>query len=390
MRRTLVLTILAALALPHSVRAQETVGEVLAFLLTNRSVITDDFERDEAAVRATSDAIGRALLLEVASLPLSSSSGAFTYRLNPILGTSERASTSFGAFFVERAVTSGRGRASASVSFRYSRFETLDGFDLRDGTFVTTANQFVDEPAAFDQESLTLRLQTATVTGFVNVGVTDWLDVGVAVPVVSLKLEGERVDDFRGRRTLQASASAEVTGLADIAIRTKARVAGRGGSGLAVGGEVRLPTGDRDDLLGAGEATYRGLVIGTIEGAYAALSANAGYSAGGIADQVDYGANVTVAPTPRLTLSFEAFGRRVADVGRLQQVFLPHPTIRDVRTLRLGQSDEATRTLATVVGLKWNVTGAWLLNANVLVPVGDRGLQSGPAPSVALEYAFGR
>lgn len=379
-----------SLALAAPAAAQETVGDILAFLLTNRSVVTDDFERDEAAVQATSDAISRALLLEVASLPLTSSSGAFTYRLNPVLGTSERASTSFGAFFVERAVTAGRGRASFGVSFRASRFTSLDAFDLRDGSFVTTANQFVDEAAPFDEESLSLRLQTAATIGFANVGLTDWLDLGVAVPIVWMKLEGERVDNFRGRETLQASASATVTGLADVAVRAKAKLGGRSASGLALGAEVRLPTGNRDDLLGAGEATYRGLVIGTVEGAHLAVSGNAGYSTGGIANQVDYGVSVTAAVAPRLTLSGELFGRAVDGVGELQRVFLPHPTIAGVRTLRLGTTGDDLRTLAAVAGLKWNITGAWLLNANVLVPMGSRGLRADVAPAVALEYAFGR
>lgn len=389
-RISLALVLVVAIATPGAARAQDTVSDILEFLLTNRSVITGDFERDEAALQAASDAISRALLLEVATLPLSSSSGAFTYRFNPALGTSERASTNFGAFFVERAVTAGRGRASFGVTFRYSRFDTLDGYDLRDGSLVVTANQFVDEPAPFDQELLTLKLQTATGTAFVNVGLTDWLDVSAALPVVSLRLEGERVDDFRGRRTLQASASAEVTGLADMAVRTKVRLGGRYGSGLALGGEIRLPTGDREDLLGAGEATYRALAIGSIEGSNVAVSGNVSYSVGGIADEFGYGVNLTVAPAARFSFSVEAFGRSVDGIGSIGPVTQPHPTIAQVNTIRLGQAEGNLQTTATVAGFKWNVGGAWLLNANVLVPLGSRGLQAQWAPAVSLEYAFGR
>lgn len=393
-RRTSPLAVLVfwacAALLPARAAAQDSVRTILGFLLTNRSVVTDDFERDEAALRATSDAIARALQLEVATLPLSSSSGAFTYRFNPALGTSERASTNFGAFFVERAVTAGRGRASFGLSVRHNRFEKLDGFELRDGTLVTTANQFVDEPRPFDEESLRLRLDTTVATGFLGVGVTDWLDVSVAVPVVSLRLEGERYDDFRGRETLQASASAEVTGLADIAVRTKVRLAGRYGSGLSLGGEVRLPTGNRDDLLGTGRTTYRGLLIGSLEGQAAALTVNAGYSGGGVADQLDYGVNLAFAPAARLTISAEAFGRRIEGGGRLASVSLPHPTIVGVETTRLAQAEGRLTTGAAVLGVKWNFAGAWLLGANVLAPVGSRGLQADYSPSVALEYAFGR
>jgi hypothetical protein len=61
-----------------------------------------------------------------------------------------------------------------------------------------------------------------------------------------------------------------------------------------------------------------------------------------------------------------------------------------VRTTRLAQSDDQLFTNATVFGAKWNFAGAWLLNANVLVPVGPNGLQADYSPSVALEYSFGR
>jgi hypothetical protein len=366
------------------------VSDILNFLLTNRTVVTDDFERDQAALQATSDAIQRALLVEVATLPLSSSSGAFTYRFNPALGTSERISTNFGTFFVERAATAGRGRASFGVTFRYSDYTALDGFDLDEGTFVTTANQFADEPEPFDREYLRLRLSTATTTAFANVGVTDWLDLSVAVPLVMLRLEGERFDDFRGRETLQASAEAEVTGLADVAIRGKVHVLGQRASGLAFGGELRLPTGDREDLLGAGEVTYRGQVIGSMEGPGVAVSVIAGYAGGGVANQIDFGAGLTLAPAARFTMSVEAFGRSLDDFGQLQPVTLPHPTIQGVRTTRLAADDSSLITAAAVAGFKWNVAGNWLLNANVLMPITDRGLRVDYAPAISVEYAFGR
>ena len=373
-----------------SARAQDTVSDILNFLLTNRSVVTDDFERDQAALQDTSDAIQNALRLEVATLPLSSSSGAFTYRLNPDLGTSERVSTNFGTFFVERAATAGRGRASFGVSFRYSDYKMLDAFDLGDGTFVTTANQFVDESQPFDQEYLQLRLETATTTAFANVGATDWLDLSVAVPVVMLRLEGERFDNFRGTETLQASANAEVAGLADMAVRAKVHLVGRRATGLAIGAELRLPTGSREDLLGTGEVTYRGQVIGSIEGPGVALSLNAGYAGGGIADQIDFGAGFVLAPAARFTITAEVFGRSINDFGELQRVTLPHPTIAGVRTMRLAPDDSSLLTSAGVAGFKWNFAGNWLLNANVLVPITDRGLRADYAPALSLEYTFGR
>src|ERR1700719_835196 len=136
--------------------AAQSVSNVLTFLLTNQSVQTGSVGSDRSSAQATSDTISRALLANLATLPVPTSSGAFAYRLNPDLGTMERVTPSFGPFFVERAQTAGAGQASFGVAFQHLHFGSLDGKTLRDGSLVTTANQFTDEPAPFDVDQLTL------------------------------------------------------------------------------------------------------------------------------------------------------------------------------------------------------------------------------------------
>ena len=183
---------------------QQTMRELLSFLVTNQAVPTADVIKDQQAAAATRDTIASALLLELSTLPIATSSGAFTYRFNPSLGTLDRLAQSFGPFLVDRAVTTGKGQVSIAGMYRYAPITSLDGRDLRDGTFVTTANQFRDEPGPFDVDALTLRASTRTVTFFGNVGVTDWLDVGTAVPIVRLEMSGERINTYRGASVVQA------------------------------------------------------------------------------------------------------------------------------------------------------------------------------------------
>src|SRR5262245_47954440 len=90
----------------------QTLNDVLSFLLTNRSIQTDDVVRDQAAAAATRDAISRFVVNELGTLPVSSSSGGFTYRLEPELGTTLRSSNSFGPFFTERSLTAGAHQIS--------------------------------------------------------------------------------------------------------------------------------------------------------------------------------------------------------------------------------------------------------------------------------------
>src|SRR5512146_988169 len=86
-----------AIAFAGAARAQ-SVSDILTFLVTNQSVDTGNFERDRAAAEATSDTISRAILANLATMPVATSSSAFVYRLNPELGTVERATQTFGPF----------------------------------------------------------------------------------------------------------------------------------------------------------------------------------------------------------------------------------------------------------------------------------------------------
>src|SRR4051812_4194507 len=186
----------------------QSVTDVLTFLMTNQSVSTGSVERDREAALATSTTISRALAANLATLPVPASSGAFVYRLNPELGTVERATQSFGPFFVERAVTAGRKQASFGLTMQHLHFGSLDGRNLRDGSLITTANQFSDESTPFDVDQITLNIDASVATFYGNVGLTDHMDVGFAVPAVALTVDGSRVNFYRGRTFTQATSSA--------------------------------------------------------------------------------------------------------------------------------------------------------------------------------------
>ena len=169
---------------------------MLTFLLTNRSIPTGDFVRDEQAAVETRDILARFLTLELATVPVSSSSGGFTYRLDPTLGAVVRSSDSFGPFFAERSLTTGRHQASFGVGYSSTTFANIDGRDLRDGTLVSTASILRGEPAPFDIETVALRIRTDTMTVTGNYGVTDRFDIGGAIPFVRVSLQGQRVDTY--------------------------------------------------------------------------------------------------------------------------------------------------------------------------------------------------
>ncbi|MEQ1730968.1 MAG: hypothetical protein ABL982_21575, partial [Vicinamibacterales bacterium] len=299
------LSVIVLLTFAGTVQAQQSVQDALAFLVTNQSVNTGSVERDSAASAATSRTISRAVLVNLATLPVSSTSGAFAYHLNPELGTVERSTQTFGPMFVERALTSGSGTTGLGVTLQHLHFTALDGRNLRDGSLVTTANKFVDEPEPFDIDHLTLEMDADIATVYGSVGLGNRIDIGAAAPIVWLRMNGSRVNTYRGREFTQATARATTVGLADVLVRGKATLFEQDGGSLAATVDVRLPTGREADLLGAGSASVRVAALGSIEGPRTAAHANVGVSRGGLANEITYGAALALAASPSVTIGVE-------------------------------------------------------------------------------------
>ncbi len=391
MKRTVAGILLSAWAIsivPSTAYAQSTAADIVEFLMTNQAVRTGDFERDQEASENARDTISRALLVNLVSVPIASSSSGFLYRLNPELGTVERATQTFGSFFIERALTPGHGRASFGISAWSSSFEQLDGASLQDGTLVTIANRFRDEASPFDTETLTLRVRSSTMTAYASVGITDRLEIGGALPFVRLTLDGQRVNVYRGETFLQASGSATASGIADAAIRAKYTLVARRRGGAAIAAEFRLPTGDVDNLLGAGSASLRLIGIGAYEQGPWMVSGNAGLLRGGISDEYTFGGAAAVAVHPRLSLMGEALARYLVDLRPIELSARPHPTIAGIETVRLIGGDPGRLIAGALTGLKWNPAGKVVIGASLRWYLTTAGLTAPVTPSLSFEYAF--
>ena len=129
----------------------------------------------------------------------------------------------------------------------------------------------------FDIETVSLRFRTDTVTLNGTVGITDRFDISAGIPFIRLNLEGQRVDTYRGRELLQATGSASAAGLGDVMLRARYNVYRSGASGMAIGGEVRLPTGNEEDLLGAGNS-FTPRLIGSYEQDRVGIHGELGYT----------------------------------------------------------------------------------------------------------------
>ena len=390
--RTVGITILTAAfcAFAAPAAAQQRISDALSFLLTNRSIVTGDFARDEQAALSTLDTIIRFVQTELTTLPVSSPASGFTYRLNPALGTDVRSSESFGPFFIQRSLTGGQGEVAFAVSYRSVSFDHIDGRSLTTGTLVATASRLRGDAQPFDAETLSLHLETQTLTAAATYGVTDRLDISAAVPMVTVKMRGERVDTYRGQAFPQASAQASASGVGDILLVAKYNVLRNGGSGVAIGADATLPTGDEQNLLGAGELSIVPRVIGSFEQDRLAVHGEGGVVLAGPTRYLDYGTAVTFVAGSRWTVATELIGRRFTSGGRLTDVVEPNPRLVGIDTIRLVGAEQATTRLLIAGGVRCNVSGRWLLSINAMRSITSAGLTASWVPTVTLDYSFGR
>ena len=381
--RTLVIASLLLWAGPASA---QTVSDVLDFLVTGHSVETGSVERDAAAAAATSLTISRALLANLATLPVTTSSGGFVYRFHPELGTVQRATTSFGPFFVERAAAPGHGAGSIGLTLQSWRFTALDGRSLRDGTLETTANQFVDEQAPFDVDRLRLAIDANVATVHGSLGVGSRTEISAALPLILLRLNGSRVNAYRGQVFTQAEASSTAIGLADVVLRTKYTLFDEDGAGMAAAVEARLPTGRQEDLLGSGAMSWKLSAIGSLEGQTLSSHVNAAFGFGGLARDLTLAGAIAASASNRLTLTGELVGRWMNVPGGIATAAAIHPPLRDVRTLRLVPDGSTLTMISAAPGVKWNVSDTWVLVANAAIPLTHDGLTAGFTPFIGFDY----
>lgn len=345
---------------------------------------------DLDAAEITRRTITDLFAIEITTLPITPSTGGFSYRLDPRLGLYERATNVFGPFFSERALQNTPGRMTFGLSYQFADFATLQGARLRDGSFSTTSSRRIGSADHLALDALYLHIESLTFVPSVSYALTDDLALSVAVPVINVWFAGERVRFEDGATTRQTTQTGSATGVGDVAVTARYLLWGAGSRGVAIGGDVRFPTGRAEDLLGTGQASGRILGIASWEDGLLALHANAGAGAGGASEEAFWSTAASFAAAPRVTIVGELMGHFLTDLRKVTSTYATHPLADGVETLRWVPAARGVHTVYAVAGLKWNVFGNWLLNGNVLVRLTEGGLRARVAPGLSLDLLLER
>ena len=295
-----------------------------------------------------------ALTSQLAAVPLPSPASGFTYQFNPETGTFVRSTSSFGPILTERGETIGRGRLAFGFNYQFFSFDHLDGVALVAVPAVFTHDNFQAGGGRTDVVFTrnTIKADVGQFSGALTFGVTDRVDLALAVPIISTRLSlisnariyrvgtgtntavhyfpGVGVDGRGDTRQFFAEGSA--AGVGDIVMRVKATVMKEHARALAVGVDTRLPTGDEQNLLGAGAVGVRPFGAFSAGIGRFAPHVNLAYQWNGrsvlggdvqvgnkedLPDQFLWAAGSDFGINNRLSIVVDLLGRRVIDSPRL-------------------------------------------------------------------------
>jgi hypothetical protein len=354
--------------------------------------------------RPTGEALGVATAVEIATQPFGTSTTGFNFKLDPSTGLLARTSTTFGPSFAESAITVGEGKVVAGATFSATNYDKVSGLDL-EHLPIGARTSSTASLARTGTGNFSLSSQTLAIAG--AVGVSANLDVGVVVPLVTIKFDGvSTLIDGNGVVTRLAETTGKFAGIGDMAAVAKYRffkfkgpeMTDPGGVALLV--NMRLPTGSRDNLRGLGVTrTFVGGVVSFGKGRLKP-HANGGFeywnkkvgipvtatSSESVRHQIKYAAGVELEANPKVTLMFDFLGQHIRDGGELGYIsdtFNPNPVGVSAAQALVGTADGIRKALL-VPGLKVNLKAKLLLTLNAIITVENNGLHSKVTPVVGL------
>jgi hypothetical protein len=363
-----------------------------------------------------------AVASQLTALPLPSAASGFTYTFDPALGVYNRSAESFGPILAERAETLGKGKFYAGFAYQHFKFSTLDGIDLRRFPAVFTHTDTTPDPVIREDIITANNFVDAKIgqfTSFFTYGLLNRVDVSVAVPLVSASVSAvstatiQRIGtgndatihyftDVNGNRTdhKEFANSGSAAGIGDVLVRIKGTAVNAAHARLALGVDVRMPTGDEYDFLGSGAAGVKPFVAFSTRVSKVSPHLNVGYqwngssvlagdlrrgAPGHLPNQLIYAAGFDAGVSKTFTFAFDILGQEMR-AQRLSEV--PFRAANGATFQQIAFNRDSLNIVNGSVGFKVAPISTLLVSANFIFQMNDAGLRARVVPLVGLSYAF--
>ena len=163
--------------------------------------------------------------------------------------------------------------------------------------------------------------------------------------------------------------------------------------------DLRLPTGDENDMLGTGATQAQVFLIASSTRGALSPHVNIGFTAVGGNDnaspQVNYVGGLEYAVSPKVTLLGDLIGRTYTGASRLTGTSLTHQfrqsnggPLESVELDTVATEDGSVTSLLGTVGAKFNPARNFLISAHLLFSLNGGGLRRGLTPVLGFDYSF--
>jgi hypothetical protein len=340
---------------------------------------------------------------DLSRLPLATPASGFIFAFDKKLGVYAASNESFGPIMTERGETIGRHKLYLAFTYERFNFRTIDGHDLRSLPLLLTEGKGAN--AIFSVTSNRVDAKVDQFATYLTFGLFDRMDVSLAVPFQKISLgvsstgsqysaTGDVVGGFQN--FIPGTAS----GIGDVVLAAKGVAYRAEKTKLAIGSELRVPTGDKYNFLGTGTTGVKPYVALSRSGRVSP-HLDLGYQWNGktilfrnkagldqrlptdlyVSGGTDFGV------TKRLTLVGDYLFQRFFGGPRvLSGSFTIPNTTQNVPVLinRKGPYSENSLSL----GAKFNPAGRLLVALNALIQLDEKGLRSRVVPFGEISYSF--
>jgi hypothetical protein len=426
----------------------------------------------EPGIFGLAASLNGSIAVALSVIPLASPASGVITKVDPATGAELPSSISLGPIFTERAETIGRHKFYIGVSNQDFHFATLNGKSLSPATMLQPAGgptnvyyngkQLNTLPATINV-AMDVRL-SQNVT-FLTYGVTNRIDVSVGLPVVhagvssvtsngvSYAANGSSASigacwcvgtftpgvgpgsNAAGLTVPQIGyAKVTKTGFGDMLLRFKGNVFEGKKVGLALGADLRLPTGDDTNFLGTGAVAgkpfaalslytkdWNGIILsphvnvgwqfagqsilgGTITGTPVTIGPVSGLSAppftsskGDLPDVFSWAVGTEAALGRRNTVVVDFLGNQIGWIHGIQNMKTgtvqgyPPPTMTLQTISGLVSAGRGTLgQYSGAFGYKTRIIGNLVATFNLLVRFDNNGLTARATPLYGLSYTFGQ
>lgn len=398
LHRALNITIQACLLSGISALAQNTCGNTKLACLLPLALHTNP---------PTFNFFNQTFATQVGQLPLATPASGFIFTFDHKLGVYTASQESFGPMVAERMETIGRHKVYLAFTYQRFAFDELDGNNLGKLPIVF-AFPSAQSPQVLTQTVSRIDSKLNQYVGFLTYGLSSKVDISVAVPFNRISLGVSTVGtEFSVGTPATASFTQTLAGAAsgfgDFVLAGKGTVFQREKYGMAIGGELRLPSGDQDNFLGSGAVGIKPYFVIARRGkiaphlnllyqwnASSSLTKDANGKQLPLPPYFGYTGGVDMGLLRRVTFTADFVGQHFFDAPSISRArvtgdksFNPDVIFTSVSGIR---GDYDVNNIA--LGLKANPWKKLLVIGNAGIKLNDGGLRATVVPLVGISYSF--